>query len=651
MTRIGSLALLLLAWPAFAILSVQTSLEPPSAGVGDEVVLSVTVLSSDVVEASQPRPPDLSGFDLVDVWETSSSTSRMIQTNTGMDWEKQRRKVYNYKLKPKKAGRIAIGAFELTVNGKAYSTQPQTLEVLPKGKGPPKRVANDEEEEPTGIPGMPTMEEIDRADEDMFSRLLQRQRPGGGGPPRPEPQVRTMPANPNEAFFVQVEVDKATVYEGEQITASWYLYTRGQMETLDRVKFPDLRGFWKEPIEENPNIQFSEEIINGVVYRKALLASHALFPIKVGTATIDSYEIKSRVRLPVQGYGGFALGQPYEYTKSSPPVTITVKPLPTEGRPPSFSGAVGSFSVHATLENENAVMGQPFTYRIRLEGTGNAKGVELPAINWPPSIEMYNSKSDSHFYKDGHSDKEFDLLLIPRQEGEIELPAFDFTVFNPNTAKYETQIVPATKVHVAKGTGVKEAAASSANAPAAAALPPAVNAYDGERLPPPVLAYTAGTGMGIWFRSLYLWLVVFLIVIAVLVYKAYRELGSSQRRRNLEEIFLRRWKLFEKTKTGDDARRTGVEMLNMYYLVLGGIAGEKGSAEEVSKMLTRIPPSLRREFGQKISQQIELFQTLAFAPEEALGDLKSPARLQTEIAEARKVLTTLVRRLSEAKDE
>jgi len=74
----------------------------------------------------------------------------------------------------------------------------------------------------------------------------------------------TLDVNMNEAFFLWLETDKKSAYEGEQVTANWYLYTRGQIESLDRAKFPDLKGFWKEIIEEVPALQFEEVLVNNV---------------------------------------------------------------------------------------------------------------------------------------------------------------------------------------------------------------------------------------------------------------------------------------------------------------------------------------------------------------------------------------------------
>ena len=203
---------------------------------------------------------------------------------------------------------------------------------------------------------------FDEEDESLFGQLLRRQQPQEEKVPS-----RTLPINEKEAFFIIVEADKKEVYEGEQIFASWYIYTRGNIHQFDRLKFPALKGFWKEDVEPAPNLNFEKELVNGVLFHRALLASYALFPIKKGQATIDEYKIRALVSLPLQGFGGFGFGQPFSYTRSSPPLNVVIKPLPEEGKPDSFSGAVGNFKVESHVDSQNFVQGQPFTLKLRFD--------------------------------------------------------------------------------------------------------------------------------------------------------------------------------------------------------------------------------------------------------------------------------------------
>lgn len=648
MTKIGEI--LLLAALTFAqqpMVSVQSAVDKSRIGVGDDFVFTVSVITnSSSVDIANPRPPHLDGFELLETWDATAISQKLMPGPRGMDFQTQRRREFNYRLRAIRPGRQSIGAFDVSVDGKNHPSQPLVLDIqsTPQGQAGGGRRGQPAEDE--GFPpGFPSLEEIDRAEEEIFNQLLQRRGMGlPGGMQRPPPAHRTLPVNPNEAFFVQVEVDKTEVYEGEMIVASWYIYTRGQMETLDRVKFPDLRGFWKEIIEEVPTIQFTEEIVNNIPYRKALLASHALFPIKPGTAVIDEYKIKSRVRLPGQGGFGFS-GKPYEYTKSSKRVEIKVKPLPTEGRPASFTGAVGVFDVNAIVDSSSVPAGQPFTLRVRFEGQGNAKGIELPAIEWPKTVEVYDTKSESRFFKNGRSYKQFDVLLIPRQEGELEIPPFEVAMFNPAAGKYETRRTQAIKLNVVPnpnagaGTAPQRLADTGKPAPAAPSVPRA-----GDVLPEPVVAFSGASLGSRIFHRIDVWAGLYLAVFAILGLKARGEFGTRDRRRDLREILNKRYKVLDKTVKGGDPRKIGAEVANLFSLVLGDIAGESGASQEVDKMLERIPPSLRRDFAAQILKKHEVFQVLAFAPTEALGELRDPARVRREVAEAKELLNLLVKK-------
>jgi oxygen tolerance protein BatD len=662
-----ALWLVAFALPAMAKVNVQAIVDRNEMAVGDSFTLAVSVTSDESVDIKEPRAPDMDGFELLNSWQSSSTSQRLVNGSSGMQFEVQRRKDFNYLLTPRKKGTYSVGAFEVVVEGKVYNTQPITISVGQAGSGGGggqqrggggNRAQQLRRQMQQGfggnLPGQDMMDEMDRAEEELFNQLLQR-RQGGGAPsanmgpgmntgrPQAEPQYRSLPSNPNEAFFIQVEVDKTDVYEGEQVTASWYIYTRGQMESLDRLKFPDLKGFWKEIIEEVPSIQFSEEIINGVVYKKALLASHALFPIKAGTAIIDEYKIKSRVRMPSNGFSGFGFGQAYEYTKSSQRVKINVKPLPTEGRPSDFSGAVGQFDVHATAEGQNFLVNQPFSLKVRFEGSGNAKLIELPAIDWPKTVEVYDTKSDAKFFKNGRSYKEFEILLIPRQEGELKIPAISVGMFDPQTKKYVNRQTQEIILHVepnpnAPSGNVGSAGVAAGKSPAA---PPAPNKLSGNVLPDLILTWDNPSSFKVAAMPGF-WGGIYGLIGLFLVWRSKAELGWGRRRQNLRDLVNKRYKKLDALLKKNDYRGIGAEMMNIFNLVLGNISGQEASGLELERMLGRIPPSLRREHGDAITKQYEVFQVMSFAPEDMLGIYKEASTVQKQVAQAKELLQKLI---------
>lgn len=635
MIKIGNflffLGFLFLFCVAQAASTVLSSVDRNEMGLGDTFTFTVSVVSNDEVDIQEPRVPELDGFDLLNNWQSTAVAQKLVNTGSGMQFETQRRKEFHYMLSPKRAGTLSVSSFEVVVDGKVNRTQPIVIKVGAKSSGR------------QGLPGSEDpFEAMDRAEEELFGQLLRQrqqllqQQMFQGGTEMPEAAFRSLPTNPNDAFFISVEIDKTEVFEGEQVTVNWYVYTRGAMETLDRLKFPSLRGFWKEIIEEVPSIQFSEEIVNGIPWKKALLASHALFPIKPGTSVIDEYKIKSRVRLPSQGLGGF-YGKPFEYTKSSARVEIKVKPLPVEGRPSDFTGAVGQFEVQASVANASVPVNQPVSLKVRFEGAGNAKVIDLPAINWPTGLEQYDTKSESKYFKNGRSFKEFEVLVIPRQEGEMVIPSLSVSMFDPQAKKYYTRTTQPITLNVVNnpnapiGSSARIADSGKSAEPKAAV----------EALPAPVMAWAPSAKGGLLYQP-WLWALVYGVFSVGLLLKARREFGWGLRRRSLKDLVYRRYKLVDGALAKGDYRKVGVEMTNTFYTVLGEVAGTGGASLEIDRLLERVPPSLRRDHGAAIMKSFEVFQTLSFAPDEMLGSLKDSATIKTHVEQGKKVISAVI---------
>ncbi len=602
---------------AHAGVIVQSQVDRNEMGLGDTLTLSVSVQSNDSVEVTEPRVPNLNGFDLVNSSSASSTSSKLVQGQGGMQFESVRRQDFNYLLTPKKQGTITIPGFEVIVDGKPYTTKPISIRVSGQGSGAAQAPR-----------GLPPQDEMDQAEE-MFNQLLQRR-----GMPAP-PTSRTLPKNTNEAFFVLCETDKTEAYEGEQIVVNWNIYTRGNILALDRLKFPDLKGFWKEIIEEVPALNFTQELVNGVPFRKALLASHALFPIKPGVSVIDEYKIKAQIQLPSDPFGTFGFGKPYTYQRSSDRIEIKVKPLPLEGKPNNFSGAVGQFDVHAQVEGNKFPVNQPFSFKVRFEGSGNAKLIELPSLGLPATIETYDTKSEAKFFKNGKSYKEFEVLLIPRQEGDITLPAMSFSVFDPQQKKYVIKNTEAIQLKIiANPNGTAGVTPPVSNSGANQVMTPEKK----NQLPDILVSWQASRAGPLGSKAPWLWVLVFVVLTSVLFWKARRELAWGQKQRDLREEVNKRFKKVSGLIDAGQWREAGTEMTNSIYHVLGEVSGQGGANVEFSKLLDQSPPSLRRELGSELSRLVEISQILSFAPESVVGKLKEKPELQKSAFETEKTL-------------
>jgi hypothetical protein len=246
--------------------------------------------------------------------------------------------------------------------------------------------------------------------------------------------------------FVRSFVDRDIVYVGEQITFTFRLYSRVRFLRDPQYHPPTTEGFWKEDLP--PNRRFQQEV-SGVPYLVNEVRT-ALFPTRAGHLTIgpatlvyeedtffsrDPFDIFSWRRRGRPGGDG-----PTEIATDS--IRIEVKSLPEEGRPPAFTGAVGTFSLAVDLDRREVNANEPITLTATLSGEGNVQAATLPDISLSESFKVYDSGSSTSISKEGYrvrGKKTYTRVIVPRYGGEYEIPAISFTYFDPKAKKYVTR--------------------------------------------------------------------------------------------------------------------------------------------------------------------------------------------------------------------
>ena len=78
-----------------------------------------------------------------------------------------------------------------------------------------------------------------------------------------------------------------------------------------------------------------------------------------------------------------------------------------------------------------------------------------------------------------------------------------------------------------------------------------------------------------------------------------------------------------------------------YYLVLGDVAGD-GASIQMAQLMEKIPPSLRRDYGDQITKNFEYFQTLAFAPVEVTKGLRTESEMKKQVQQMKEYTQLLL---------
>jgi hypothetical protein len=253
-------------------------------------------------------------------------------------------------------------------------------------------------------------------------------------------------------LFIKAIVDKRQVYLGEQVTVTYKLYTRLNIAAQMSInKLPQYQGFWTEELETSTNIIFMTEVINGKQFRVGTLKRAALFPSQTGKLEITPFELTVPIQIKRNRNRNnifddffndpFGSSKTIEYNAVSDKISIDVLPLPQKNQPESFKGAVGDFTFSASIDKTTAKTNEPVTLKIVISGKGNLELVVLPELNIPTGFEKYEPKTSEKINNKNiiSGSKTAEYLMIPRVVGKREIPAVEFSYFNPAKKKYITK--------------------------------------------------------------------------------------------------------------------------------------------------------------------------------------------------------------------
>jgi hypothetical protein len=364
-------------------------------------------------DGSQPfesyRAPQAPDFDLL---HTGTSEQMQFATVNGKQSVRMVEQ-HVYVFKPKKKGALTIAPATVRIAGQELRTRNLVIHV-----------------------GAPLKNAISSAQQSGQQAPAQ---PLGTPPPVPE-SLRA-----DDELFVDARVDKPKLYVGQQLTASWYLYTQSEILKYRPLAEPKHEDFWNEDLfVPTSHLAWDRSIIKGHEFAVALLLRKALFPLKAGKLTITPLEAEATT-LRTAFYASAS------DTRKSKALTVEVLPLPAAGRPSDFQAAnVGHFELASTVDRSQVKAGEAVTWKLTVSGTGNIRNVRLPAIERIDGFRVYEptTKQTIEPGEQVRGAKTYTYLLLPQRGGTLALPAVDLPYFDPESGKYAVARTQAVAIKV-----------------------------------------------------------------------------------------------------------------------------------------------------------------------------------------------------------
>ncbi|MBP9080380.1 MAG: protein BatD [Flavobacteriales bacterium] len=234
-------------------------------------------------------------------------------------------------------------------------------------------------------------------------------------------------------LFCTISLSKNKAYVGEQLIATYTLFSRYRSLRPQDNDLPKLSGFWAEEVDlGNETWEPQLRTVNGMQYRVAVLKKQVLIPLRSGKLTVAPMTLSYLVNASI-----FNSGTPVRIQSNA--AEVNVMDLPS-GKPADFTGAVGELRLAVPAPTTQVKANEAIDLAIRFEGRANLKLIDAPRLALPPDFETYDPKIDDKIAVTGagmSGSREFQYLLIPRHEGSYELGALTFSYFDPSTGTYK----------------------------------------------------------------------------------------------------------------------------------------------------------------------------------------------------------------------
>ncbi len=411
---------------------MSAAVEKDTVFVGEQFTFQLQIEGDD--QPPMPAMPQVDGLMIEDVGGQPSSSQSVTIINGQMQRQVRKSYIHVYRVTAQRPGAFLIPAIELTIQGQVCRTQP----------------------------------------------------------------IRITAQKPQETedFKFRLELSKAQCYTGEPLvfTATWYISksARNVNILIPVLESPDFQAIDLQPTSTGNDL--AEIPVNGkpcvakqakgtldgrayttITFSKALIPRKAgVFDFPEATAACEA-AIGQDTRRRSGPFGdpffdGFMGGAQTRYggvVTASNPLHLEVKDVPSQGRPASFNGLIGAYSIEATATPTEVNVGDPITLTVKVRGGQYPDAAQLPPLESQPALakdfkipkEMAPGKVDNGV-------KVFTQTIRAENAQITQVPPIELSFFDTDAGQYRTAQTAPIPLKVHETTVVTSASAEGVTTPA-----------------------------------------------------------------------------------------------------------------------------------------------------------------------------------------
>ncbi len=245
--------------------------------------------------------------------------------------------------------------------------------------------------------------------------------------------------------FLSASVSDNEVYIGQKTVLIYQLYSIYEFTScffVDNLQIKDIlyTGTPEEKLRTETVIQDGNE------YNRRDVEISYLTPIKPGIFAIPARDcygyISEKEQLPDNKYSIRAFTEPQE---------LIVKPLPSKNQPSDFSWIIGKLNIDAQYSTPDSGDGDMIRLVVKASGDCNMDSLNKIFINDPPGFTVFETgKKGTESFENNkyYAEKEFEITLIPKENGTLTIDPIYISYFDPESASYKKAEIPGVTVTV-----------------------------------------------------------------------------------------------------------------------------------------------------------------------------------------------------------
>jgi len=268
----------------------------------------------------------------------------------------------------------------------------------------------------------------------------------------------------SQKVAVRIQTASQQVYLGQTASLNVLVFARAD------VPLKGFAGFNHEAdglgYKYDPNVKSGTHVEGGVSYNVFIIEG-VISPTRTGKLNFGPCVVKGQLAAERRSRSGdlferfFGRVEVSEVPFTMDAVPIEVLPLPGEGRPADFSGAVGEWKLDVTAKPGDVNVGDPITLTIKVSGNGNIDLVPAPKLTGLDEFKTYDPTTKTTKNElNSAGERVIQQVLVPKSAGVKRLPDVRLSYFDPVAKQYKTAAHPPLQVNVKPGAGGQAAIVS-----------------------------------------------------------------------------------------------------------------------------------------------------------------------------------------------